>query len=306
MEKKLEETSLGEHKQNTEKLYSGLVWDSKVSSILSNFIIIPCGRNEEEEKGYNNFRSCLLYNLHWFDFYGVLQHHIHLPWTSRIRSLTFSSHFSQHIGTVSTISCKPKQKADNGWLAIACIIRTWFNTPKFSGHQSPSKNVQAKNMKKHFMYREVKVRALRSKLNSLVASPSSFPLFSLQLSFPPFSPRRAAIWIQQVRLARVAASTSANHAVHNRKTVTEKGSHIESLHAIIIPLQLIPNRLEIESTTTLESDGTPEKKYSSSVQLLYSAISFASYLVVIGHRRLGLSTKERSNKFPRNRWINGI
>jgi hypothetical protein len=98
----------------------------------------------------------------------------------------------------------------------------------------------------------------------------------------------------QVRLARVAASTSANHAVH-RKTVIEKGIHIESLHAIIIPLQLIPNRLKIELATTLESEGTPQKKkYSTSVQLLYSAISFASYLVVILHRRLGFSTKERS------------
>jgi hypothetical protein len=28
------------------------------------FYYIPCGRNEEEEKGYNNFRSCLVYNSH--------------------------------------------------------------------------------------------------------------------------------------------------------------------------------------------------------------------------------------------------
>jgi len=53
-------------------------------------------------------------------------------------------------------------------------------------------------MWKNFMYREVKVRAVRSKLNSLVASPSSFPLFSHHLSFPPFSPLRAAIWFQVV------------------------------------------------------------------------------------------------------------
>jgi hypothetical protein len=69
----------------------------------------------------------------------------------------------------------------------------------------------------------------------------------------------------QVQLARVAASTSANHAVDKRKSVIEKGIHIESLHAIIIPLQLIPNRLKIESTTTLESDGTPQKESTAVV-----------------------------------------
>ncbi len=68
----------------------------------------------------------------------------------------------------------------------------------------PARNVQAKNMKKISIYREVKVRAVKSKLNSPVASPSSFHLFSQQLSFPPFSPLRAATWIQVV--ASLAAS----------------------------------------------------------------------------------------------------
>ncbi len=143
-----------------EKFWKNFAWSSKHRETLLRlslrfqghfnnlkFYYIPCGRNEEEEKGYNNFRSCLLYNSHWFDFYGVLQYHIHIPSTSKISSLTFSSHFPQHILTFSTISCKPKQKADNGWLAIACIIRTWLNTRNFSDHQSPSRNVQAKNMK---------------------------------------------------------------------------------------------------------------------------------------------------------------
>jgi hypothetical protein len=132
--KKIWKTNFAWRPKHRKKLYSGLVWDSKVISILSNFIIFHVGGMKKRKKGYNNFRSCLLYNSHWFDFYGVLQYHIHLPSTSKISSLTFSSHFPQHIFTVSTISCKPKQKADNGWVAIACIIRTWFNTPKFSGH----------------------------------------------------------------------------------------------------------------------------------------------------------------------------
>ncbi len=52
--KKLEEkTSLGE--QNTEKLYSGLVSDSKVISIISNFIIFHVGGMKKRKRDTKNF-----------------------------------------------------------------------------------------------------------------------------------------------------------------------------------------------------------------------------------------------------------
>ncbi len=101
----------------------------------------------------------------------------------------------------------------------------------------PARTSKQKTWKKTSCTERFKVRAVRSKLNSLVASPSSFHLFSHQLSFPPFSfppfwPLRAAIWIQVV--ASIAAPRFQKRKpahTHTQKMRYAIMSDIQFLHS---------------------------------------------------------------------------
>ncbi len=129
-------TSLGE--QNTEKLYSGLVWDSKVISIISNFIIFHAGGMKKRKRDTTIFDLvCYITRIDLISvgFCSIIftyrRHRGFPPWLCLHTSRNTSSPLAQFPASRS-------KRQTNGWLAIACIIRTWFNTPKFSGHQSPS------------------------------------------------------------------------------------------------------------------------------------------------------------------------